>query len=60
MDGNTCVAGAIADCSMPTKPIGKYLNENNSYHYFKKYGGLIFTGPTRTNLMDVGLILLQK
>lgn len=60
IDGNTCVAGAIADCTMPTKPIDKYLNENNSYHYFKKYGGLIFTGSTHTNLMDVGLILLQK
>ena len=60
IDGNTCAAGAIADCTVPTNPIDKYLNENNSYHYFKKYGGLIFTGSTHTNLMDVGLILLQK
>ena len=60
IDGDTCAAGAIADSTMPTKPIAKYLNENNSYHYFKKYGGLIFTGSTHTNLMDVGLILLQK
>ncbi len=60
IDGNTCAAGAIADSSMPLEPINKYLNENNSYHYFKKYGGLIFTGSTHTNLMDIGLVLLQK
>jgi glycerate 2-kinase len=60
IDGNTCAAGAIADSSMPLEPISKYLDENNSYHYFKKYGGLIFTGSTHTNLMDIGLVLLQK
>jgi glycerate 2-kinase len=60
MDGNTRVAGAIADSVMPSEPIDKYLNENDSYHYFKKYGGLVFTGSTHTNLMDIGLILLRK
>lgn len=60
IDGNTCAAGAIADLAMQPKSIGKYLNENNSYHYFKKYGGLIFTGSTHANLMDVGLVLFRK
>lgn len=60
IDGNTCAAGAIADSSMSIAPISKYLDENDSYHYFKKYGGLIFTGSTHTNLMDIGLVLLQK
>ncbi|MGB9003728.1 MAG: DUF4147 domain-containing protein [Nitrosotalea sp.] len=60
IDGNTCAAGAIADSFMSLESINKYLNDNNSYHYFKKYGGLIFTGSTHTNLMDIGLVLLQK
>jgi glycerate 2-kinase len=60
IDGNTCAAGAIADSTMPSKPIDKYLNENNSYHYFKKYGGLVITGSTHTNIMDIGLILFRK
>jgi len=33
------------------------LKNNNSNLFFKKYGGLIKTGYTRTNLMDIGLIL---
>ena len=57
IDGNTCVAGAIADSTMPTKPIDAYLKKNDSYYYFKKYGGSIITGPTHTNLMDIGLVL---
>ncbi len=57
IDGNTNAAGAIADSTMPKKPIDGYLDKNNSYCYFKKYGGLIFTGATHTNLMDIGLIL---
>ncbi|MGI0061668.1 MAG: glycerate kinase type-2 family protein [Nitrosotalea sp.] len=59
IDGNTTAAGAIADSSMPLGHICKYLNGNDSYHYFKKYGGLVFTGSTHTNLMDVGLVLLK-
>lgn len=57
IDGNTPVAGAIVDHTMPTRQIKRYLDKNNSYCYFKKYGGAVFTGPTHTNLMDVGLIL---
>lgn len=57
IDGNTLVAGAIADSTMPVKPIDAYLKKNNSHCYFKKYGGSIITGPTHTNLMDIGLIL---
>jgi len=35
-----------------------YLDNNDSYHYFEKYGGLIKTGPTGTNVMDVRMLLL--
>jgi glycerate 2-kinase len=34
-----------------------YLEDNDSYSFFKKAGGLIVTGPTRTNVMDVRLLL---
>lgn len=57
IDGNTNAAGAMADSTMSKKPIDRYLDKNNSYCYFKRYGGLIFTGTTHTNLMDIGLIL---
>lgn len=57
IDGNTDAAGALADLSVPLTNIDRYLNKNDSYSYFEKYGGLIFTGPTHTNLMDIGLIL---
>ncbi|MDE1764702.1 MAG: DUF4147 domain-containing protein [Thaumarchaeota archaeon] len=57
IDGNTRAAGAIVDSTAQSKYIDAYLNQNNSYCYFKKYGGAIFTGPTHTNLMDIGLIL---
>ena len=40
-----------------SKKIPLYLENNDSYSFFKKYGGLIKTGPTHTNLMDIGLII---
>ncbi|HXX05502.1 MAG TPA: MOFRL family protein, partial [Candidatus Bathyarchaeia archaeon] len=57
IDGNTDAAGAMVISDNASKGIKKYLDNNDSYSYFKKYGGLIFTGPTHTNLMDIGLIL---
>ena len=57
IDGNTEAAGAIADSNISSHNIGKYIIQNNSYMYFKKHGGLIFTGNTHTNLMDIGVIL---
>ena len=57
IDGNTSAAGVIATSGNTSKGIKKYLSDNDSYAYFEKYGGLIFTGYTHTNLMDIGLIL---
>ena len=34
-----------------------YLANNDSYTFFRKAGGLIVTGPTRTNVMDIRLLL---
>jgi len=58
IDGNTKYAGAITkNITIKQKEIESYLNKNNSCSFFKKYGGLIKTGYTHTNLMDIGLIL---
>lgn len=59
IDGNTDCAGAIWNSDKKIDRIISYLNENDSYNFFKKYGGLIFTGPTGTNLMDIGLVIRQ-
>jgi hydroxypyruvate reductase len=58
IDGNTKDAGAIAEkFTLFPKEINPYLKNNNSNSFFKKYGGLIKTGYTHTNLMDIGVIL---
>ncbi len=64
IDGNTDAAGAIADSStvMRAKRIKinpeTYLDDNNSYSFFKKLNDLVVTGPTRTNVMDIMLLLV--
>ncbi|MGQ9800055.1 MAG: glycerate kinase type-2 family protein [Candidatus Saccharicenans sp.] len=35
-----------------------YLENNDSYHFFEEAGGLLKTGPTGTNVMDLRLFLL--
>lgn len=59
IDGNTDCAGAIWKSDKKIDTMVQYLDENNSYHFFKKYGGLVFTGHTGTNLMDIGLVIRQ-
>ena len=63
-DGPTNAAGAMIDKSVfnQVKKITlhpeNYLQRNDAYHFFKQVNGLIVTGPTQTNVMDivVGLI----
>jgi hydroxypyruvate reductase len=57
IDGNTKEAGAIFYSIPAKKDARRYLKNNNSNSFFKKHGGLIKTGPTHTNLLDIGLIL---
>ena len=58
IDGNTTYSGAlIENRSSNIQGITSYLKNNDSNSFFKKYGGLIKTGPTHTNLIDVGLII---
>ncbi|HTM49150.1 MAG TPA: glycerate kinase [Bryobacteraceae bacterium] len=63
-DGPTDAAGAVADgetCARARK-LGmqprQYLANNDAYHFFQPLGDLLITGPTRTNVMDVRLILI--
>jgi glycerate 2-kinase len=58
IDGPTDAAGAIAESGALAPDARRYLDNNDSYHYFKKTGGLITTGPTGTNVMDVRLLLV--
>jgi glycerate-2-kinase len=65
IDGQTDAAGAVADglTLQRARKIGlnpeEFLERNDSYHFFKSLGDLIFTGPTGTNVMDIaGLINL--
>jgi hydroxypyruvate reductase len=63
-DGPTDAAGAICDGKTVEKAKNlnlnpkKYLENNDSYHFFEKIGDLIKTGPTKTNVMDIHLILV--
>ncbi len=63
-DGTTDAAGAVVDSdTIPdafSKYIeyAKYIREFDSYHFFKKAGGHIITGPTMTNVMDIVVVLV--
>jgi len=65
-DGTTEAAGAIIS-PLAIKSVmedgldpAPYLNNNDSLSFFEKTGGLIITGPTGTNVMDLRLFLLKK
>jgi hydroxypyruvate reductase len=58
IDGNSQHAGAVVKNSLKKQnEISSYLSRNDSNSFFKKYGGLIKTGYTHTNLMDIGIIV---
>ena len=64
-DGPTDAAGGYADgdtCRELMKQglsIDAVLQNNDAYHALQKAGGLIFTGPTGTNVNDVAIALLR-
>lgn len=64
VDGPTDAAGAIADGTTLRRANGMgldaqhYLQENDSYHFFRPLGDLLITGPTYTNVMDLHLLLV--
>lgn len=56
-DGPTDAAGAVVNSNSYHDDAEKYLMNNDAYHYFEMYGGLIKTGPTHTNVMDLVVTL---
>ncbi len=65
IDGNSDAAGAVIDKTSYEKSlekglsIDKYLENNDSYHFFKETNDLIFTGYTGTNVMDITILLVE-
>ena len=64
-DGPTDAAGAYADGETVSRgeaagvdPAGA-LAENDAYTFFDREGGLLRTGPTRTNVMDLVLVRID-
>ena len=58
IDGNTKYAGAIFS-NKKLNCVEPYLKNNDSFSFFRKFGGLIHTGPTHVNVNDIGLIIKQ-
>lgn len=65
IDGPTDAAGAICDGRSRLLAREKgvsardHLAANDSYSFFEKTGDLIKTGSTGTNVMDIGIILIE-
>ncbi len=64
-DGPTKAAGAVVDSDTIPYALSrgiepdKYIQEFNSYHFFKKTSGHIITGATMTNVMDIVIIIID-
>ena len=64
IDGPIDAAGAICDgqSRLTARAMNvsarEHLAQNNSYDFFDKLGDLIFTGPTGTNVMDIGIVII--
>ncbi|MGE3524123.1 MAG: MOFRL family protein, partial [Candidatus Dadabacteria bacterium] len=64
IDGPIDAAGAICDgqSRLTARAMNvsarEHLAQNNSYDFFEKLGDLIFTGPTGTNVMDIGIVII--
>jgi hydroxypyruvate reductase len=63
-DGPTDAAGAIADGTTLARARENgldpkdFLRRNDSYSFFQKLDDLVMTGPTRTNVMDIFMLLV--
>lgn len=64
-DGPTDAAGAfVLPDSVPASEeqalfARQHLDDNNAYAYFTETGTILKTGPTRTNVMDVAIVLVD-
>jgi len=65
IDGSEDAAGGFADGMTVTRAqaegldVSALLNENKSYDVLKALGDLIVTGPTRTNVNDIRMIVVE-
>ncbi len=65
-DGPTDATGAFADPAVydAARSLGlsprHYLDRNDSYTFFDRAGGLLRTGPTRTNVGDLQVLLITR
>ena len=63
-DGPTEAAGAVVDGETISRALegglnpNKFLEENDSYHFFHHLDDLLITGPTNTNVMDLRVVLV--
>lgn len=63
-DGPTDAAGAFIDTTTTERgrlaglDARQFLDDNNSYEYFRHLGDLIITGPTGTNVMDMQILVI--
>jgi glycerate-2-kinase len=65
-DGPTPAAGGIADRAV-ARAAGRhrleaagYLDRHDSYTFLARTGGLLRTGPTGTNVMDLRVVLVGR
>jgi glycerate-2-kinase len=64
-DGPTDAAGAVGDATLVGRaleagtPPEPFLGEHNAYPFFERFGGLIRSGLTGTNVMDVRVVLVD-
>jgi glycerate 2-kinase len=65
IDGPTDATGAV--CDGDTRKIARemklsareFLSQNDSYRFFDRLGALVKVGPTGTNVMDIGIVILK-
>ncbi len=63
LDGPTEAAGALVDGFSHRRSVKsrldfkRSLDDNDSYHFFKKMGDLVISGPTGTNVNDISIIV---
>ena len=66
IDGPTDAAGAIADSETLARAADlgldarRFLDDNDSFHFFEPLQALLKTGPTGTNVMDVRVLLIPR
>jgi glycerate 2-kinase len=66
MDGPTDAAGAFVDSTTLRRAHDRglaperYLEDNNSYEFFRALGDLVALGPTNTNVGDIQVVLIDE